>query len=35
VHASGKREEAEYEVDLWFDKIELFDYRTAAEAFDW
>ena len=35
VHASGKRDEAEYEVDLWFDKIELFDYRTAAEAFDW
>jgi len=35
VHASGKREEAAYEVDLWFDKTELFDYRTAADAFDW
>ena len=35
VHASGKPEEAEYEIDLWFDKTELFDYRTAAEAFDW
>ena len=27
VHASGNREEAEYEVDLWFDKTELFEYR--------
>ena len=35
VHASGKPEEAKYEVDLWFDATELFDYRTAAEAFDW
>ena len=35
VHASGKRDEAEYEVDLWFDKTELFDYRTAADAFEW
>jgi hypothetical protein len=35
VHASGKPEEAKYEVDLWFDTTELFDYRTAAEAFDW
>ena len=35
VHASGNREEADYEVDLWFNKTELFDYRTAAEAFDW
>jgi len=35
VHASGNRDEAEYEVGLWFDKTELFDYRTAADAFDW
>jgi len=35
VHASGNREEAKYEVDLWFNKTELFEYRTAAEAFDW
>jgi nucleoside-diphosphate kinase len=35
VHASGKRDEAEYEIDLWFDKTELFDYRTAADAFNW
>jgi nucleoside-diphosphate kinase len=35
VHASGTRDEAEYEVDLWFDKIELFAYRTAAEALEY
>lgn len=35
VHASGNREEAEYEVSLWFDKTELFDYRNQAEAFGW
>jgi nucleoside-diphosphate kinase len=35
VHASGKPEEAKYEVDLWFDATELYEYRTAAEAFDW
>jgi nucleoside-diphosphate kinase len=35
VHASGNREEAQYEVDLWFDKTELFEYRSMAEAFDW
>ena len=35
VHASGKLDEAEYEVDLWFDKTELFDYRTAAEALEY
>ena len=34
VHASGNREEAAYEVDLWFDKTELFDYRTTSEAAD-
>ena len=35
VHASGNREEAAYEVNLWFDKTELLDYRSVAEAFDW
>jgi nucleoside-diphosphate kinase len=35
VHASGNREEAKYEVDLWFDAAELFDYRNQAEAFAW
>ena len=35
VHASGKPEEAKYEVDLWFDATELFEYRTGAEVFDW
>jgi nucleoside-diphosphate kinase len=35
VHASGNREEAKYEVDLWFDAAELVDYRSQAEAFAW
>jgi nucleoside-diphosphate kinase len=35
VHASGNREEAEYEVGLWFGKDELFDYRTAVDALGW
>ena len=35
VHASGNKEEAEYEVNLWFDKTELFEYKNIAEAFDW
>lgn len=35
VHASGNREEAEYEVKLWFDETELFAYRNLAEALDW
>jgi nucleoside-diphosphate kinase len=35
VHASGNLEEAKYEVDLWFDQAELFDYQTLADAFDW
>lgn len=33
VHASGNKDEAEQEVDLWFDKDELYDYRTLAEIF--
>jgi nucleoside-diphosphate kinase len=35
VHASGNPKEAQYEVDLWFDKTELFDYRSVADIFDW
>jgi nucleoside-diphosphate kinase len=35
VHASGNPGEAQYEVDLWFGKTELFEYRNAADAFDW
>ncbi len=35
VHASGNAEEAKYEVDLWFDTTELFEYRGVADAFDW
>ena len=34
VHASGNPEEAQYEVNLWFDKTELFDYHTTTEAAD-
>ena len=35
VHASGNREEAKYEVELWFSTTELFDYKNLAEAFGW
>ena len=33
VHASGNSEEAKYEVDLWFDSAEQFEYLTLAEKF--
>lgn len=33
VHASGNSEEAKYEVDLWFDSTERFDYETLAEKY--
>jgi len=33
VHASGNSEEAKYEVELWFDPSELFEYETVAERF--
>lgn len=33
VHASGNSEEAKYEVELWFDASEQFDYQTLAEKF--
>lgn len=33
VHASGNAAEAKYEVELWFDADELFEYQTLAERF--
>ncbi|MGB3438734.1 MAG: nucleoside-diphosphate kinase [Actinophytocola sp.] len=33
VHASGNSEEAKYEVSLWFDSSELFEYETLAEKY--
>ncbi len=31
VHASGNREEAEYEIPIWFDEDELHDYETIHQ----
>jgi nucleoside-diphosphate kinase len=33
VHASGNAEEAVREIDVWFAKEELYDYRGAAETY--
>jgi nucleoside-diphosphate kinase len=33
VHASGNAEEAKQEVELWFDRGELQDYKTLAEIY--
>ncbi|QTZ91990.1 nucleoside-diphosphate kinase [Streptomyces auratus] len=33
VHASGNKEEAQQELELWFDKDELHDYKTLAEIY--
>ncbi|WP_042419678.1 nucleoside-diphosphate kinase [Streptacidiphilus anmyonensis] len=33
IHASGNKEEAEQEVELWFSKDELFDYQTLAQSY--
>jgi nucleoside-diphosphate kinase len=33
IHASGNVEEAKYEVELWFEPGELFEYQTVAERF--
>ncbi|MFK0288870.1 nucleoside-diphosphate kinase [Streptomyces sp. NPDC090442] len=33
VHASGNKEEAQQEIELWFDKDELHDYKTLAEIY--
>ncbi|MDO8647418.1 MAG: nucleoside-diphosphate kinase [Candidatus Diapherotrites archaeon] len=31
VHASGNKEDAEFEVPLWFSESELFDYKTVHQ----
>ncbi|HLD03717.1 MAG TPA: nucleoside-diphosphate kinase [Candidatus Dojkabacteria bacterium] len=33
VHASGEVAEAESEIELWFDKNEIFDYKTYTNKF--
>ncbi len=33
MYASGNKEEAQQEVELWFDKDELHDYKTLAEIY--
>ena len=33
IHASGNSEEAKYEVELWFNEKELFNYQTVAEKY--
>jgi len=33
IHASGNREEAAQEVELWFAKDELFDHKTLAKTY--
>jgi nucleoside-diphosphate kinase len=35
VHASGNPDEAKYEVGLWFEESELFDYASVSEALGW
>jgi len=35
VHASGNKDEAKYEVALWFEDSELHDYQTALESLGW
>lgn len=31
IHASGNKEEAEYEIPLWFSKEEIYEYKRAGE----
>jgi nucleoside-diphosphate kinase len=33
VHSSGHKDEAEYEISLWFKPEELFDYKTINDKF--
>jgi nucleoside-diphosphate kinase len=33
VHASGNREEARHEIDVWFSAAELHEYRLAAQQY--
>jgi nucleoside-diphosphate kinase len=35
VHASGNRDEAKYEVGLWFADSELHDYQSISDRFTW
>ena len=35
VHASGNRDEAKYEVSLWFSDAELHSYQNLADALAW
>ena len=35
VHASGNLDEAKYEVSLWFDDSELFEYRNLSQTLNW
>jgi len=32
IHASGNKEEAEFELSLWFSETDLFDYDTVHQA---
>jgi len=32
IHASGNKEEAEYEIPLWFGKDEIHDYKRSADV---
>ncbi|HEX9594717.1 MAG TPA: nucleoside-diphosphate kinase [Candidatus Saccharimonadales bacterium] len=33
IHASGSKEEAEFEVSLWFSESEIFDYETVHQKY--
>jgi nucleoside-diphosphate kinase len=33
VHASGNKEDAEFEIKLWFKESEIYSYKTLAETF--
>ncbi len=33
IHASGNKQEAEYEINLWFNKDELHSYKTVHDYF--
>ena len=33
IHASGEPAEAEYEINLWFDKDELVEYKRVDEEY--
>jgi len=33
VHASGNREEAKHEIDVWFSAGEIYDYQIGAQKY--